>query len=110
MDGLMTEKIGEPAVLELMAEECTELAHASLKLARIIRGENPTPKNADAARLEVMEELADVFVTTDYLEELEWFRAGIVGMFMKRKRKRAWERVRYADDQTVGKREDMWTE
>lgn len=35
---------GEPALLEQLAEECSELAQAALKLARLERGENPTPK------------------------------------------------------------------
>ena len=36
--------IGLPAMLEQLAEECSELAQASLKYARLLRGENPTPK------------------------------------------------------------------
>lgn len=35
------EEIGEAAMLEQLAEECTELAKAALKMARIIRKENP---------------------------------------------------------------------
>ena len=34
------EEIGEAAMLEQLAEECTELAKAALKMARIIRKEN----------------------------------------------------------------------
>lgn len=41
--------IGKPALLELTAEECVELAHACLKLARVIRQENPTPVTSDEA-------------------------------------------------------------
>ena len=37
------EHVGEAAVLEQTAEECAELAHACLKMARKLRGENPTP-------------------------------------------------------------------
>ena len=37
------DRIGEAAVLEQLAEECAELAQAALKMARIERGENPTP-------------------------------------------------------------------
>ena len=37
------DSIGLPAVLEQLAEECSELAQASLKYARLLRGENPTP-------------------------------------------------------------------
>lgn len=35
----LIENIGEPAMLEQLAEECVELAHAALKLARVERGE-----------------------------------------------------------------------
>ena len=44
------ETIGEPAVLEQLAEECTELAQAALKLSRILREENPTPVSRKEAR------------------------------------------------------------
>ena len=48
-------EIGEAAALEQLAEECAELGHAALKMARIIRGENPTPRT----RAEVLEELSE---------------------------------------------------
>lgn len=37
------DKVGESALLEQLAEECAELAKASLKLSRTMRKENPTP-------------------------------------------------------------------
>ena len=40
----IVDRIGKPAMLEQTAEECAELAHACLKEARRLRGENPTPK------------------------------------------------------------------
>lgn len=40
----IVDTIGPTAALEQLAEECTELAHAALKLARINRGGKP---NAD---------------------------------------------------------------
>lgn len=33
--------LGEPAVLEQLAEECAELAQAALKMARLQRGDKP---------------------------------------------------------------------
>ena len=36
-------EIGSAAALEQLAEEASELTKASLKMARIIRGDNPTP-------------------------------------------------------------------
>ena len=37
------------SLLSLLAEECSECAHAALKLARIIRQESPTPESGEVA-------------------------------------------------------------
>ena len=58
--GMMLEKIGEPAMLEQLAEEAAERAQAALKLARIERGENPTPVTEDEAYKNLVEEYTDV--------------------------------------------------
>lgn len=52
--------VPEPAILEQAAEECAELGQALLKLARILRNENPTPVTAETAVKNVIEELSDV--------------------------------------------------
>lgn len=52
--------IGLPAMLEQLAEECSELAQASLKYARFLRGENPTPKTEAECLEALTEEIADV--------------------------------------------------
>ena len=54
------EEIGEAAMLEQLAEECTELAKAALKMARIIRKENPTPVTEKEAIDNIREEYTDV--------------------------------------------------
>lgn len=59
--------IGEPAALEQLAEECAELAQAALKLARIERGENPTPVQWIAAQRLLLDEIADVEVCLSVL-------------------------------------------
>ena len=56
----MLDQIGEPAMYEQLAEECTELAKAALKMARIIRNENPTPVTATEAQDAIIEEFNDV--------------------------------------------------
>lgn len=56
----MIEKIGAAAMLEQLAEEATELAHAAFKLARIERGENPTPVLKEDAMDHLIEEYTDV--------------------------------------------------
>jgi NTP pyrophosphatase (non-canonical NTP hydrolase) len=52
--------LGAAALLEQLAEESTELAHAALKQARIERDENPTPVSASEAFSNLFEEVADV--------------------------------------------------
>ncbi len=54
--------IGEPAMLEMAAEECVELSHALLKLSRIERKENPTPVTREEAFKNIREEWTDVFL------------------------------------------------
>lgn len=54
-------------MLEMLAEECTELAQASLKLARKYRGENPTPRTEEECMRSLEEELADVLTCVDQL-------------------------------------------
>ena len=56
----LAEEIGEAALLEMMAEECVEAAHAALKLARLVRAENPTPVTMEEAMKVVREEYTDV--------------------------------------------------
>ena len=56
----MIEKIGEPAMLEQLAEEASELAKAALKLARKQRRENPTPMTFEECKANLREEYTDV--------------------------------------------------
>jgi NTP pyrophosphatase (non-canonical NTP hydrolase) len=57
-------EIGLPAALEQLAEECCELGQAALKLARKLRGENPTPKTLMECQEALQEELGDVLLCT----------------------------------------------
>lgn len=52
--------IGKPAMLEGLAEEAAELAQAALKLARNLRGENPSDLNEFMCTIHLEEEIADV--------------------------------------------------
>lgn len=49
-----------PAMYEALAEECSELTQAALKMARVLRGENPTPVSVIEATAMVIEEFTDV--------------------------------------------------
>lgn len=59
--------IGEPAAVEMIAEEASELAAAASKLARILRGENPARMDTVTAWNEVLDEINDVFNAIDVL-------------------------------------------
>lgn len=63
----MIENISDAAMLEGLAEEAAELAQAALKLARVIREENPTPTTGETAVAHLTEETADVLL---YLQEI----------------------------------------
>ena len=66
---MLIEKIGTPAMLEQTAEECSELAQACLKMARYMRGENPTTKKEFEITANLEEEMADVLICIDELYE-----------------------------------------
>ena len=51
------------ARMEQLAEEAAELAQAALKMARIMRGDNPTPVPYMEALRRLREEYTDVFVS-----------------------------------------------
>jgi hypothetical protein len=75
------QKVSEAALYEQLAEECVELAHAALKLARIKRGENPTPVSAEEAMRAVMEEYTDVRLVAYVLEmglDIEMFKSKLL--------------------------------
>lgn len=65
--GEIREVVGLPALYEGLAEEATELAHAALKIARILRGENPTPSGPEEARNATIEEFTDLIIYADVL-------------------------------------------
>lgn len=62
------EAIGLPAVLEQCAEELAELTQAALKMARKLRGENPTPMTHAQAAEHLHEELGDVRLCLNVLD------------------------------------------
>lgn len=59
---MLAEVIGEKAMLEQLAEECSELTKASLKLARHLRGENKVHCPISELYFNLTEEIADVLV------------------------------------------------
>lgn len=65
----IVDRIGLPALLEQTAEECAELAHACLKEARRMRGDNPTPCTDKECGDAVEEEMADVKICLRLLSD-----------------------------------------
>lgn len=61
------EALPEAALYESLGEEAAELAHAALKLARRLRGDNPTPVLLPDARANVREEYTDVRLVAEVL-------------------------------------------
>ena len=49
-----------------LAEECSELAQAALKLRRTFEGTSPTPTSKETAEANLREEIADVMLTALY--------------------------------------------
>lgn len=64
----IVEEIGIPALFEQTAEECVELAHVCMKLARKLRQENPTPIDIQDIMNKLDEETADVMLCLDILK------------------------------------------
>ena len=91
----MVDAIGEPAMYEQLAEECNELGKAALKLARVLRGENPTPLTEEAARAKVIEEFTDVAQITGELDLI------IDVDQQDKKKRRFWERWEKKDDTRI---------
>lgn len=65
--GYMKDRIGDAAMYEQLAEEASELCKAALKMARILRGENPTPVTGRQAWEDLEEEYTDVMICTQEL-------------------------------------------
>lgn len=60
-------RIPTAALYEQLAEECSELAHAALKMARVVRKENPTPVTMNDAIKNVNEEYTDLKLVADVI-------------------------------------------
>lgn len=98
--------LSTPAVMEQLAEECTELGKAALKAARIMRGENPTPMLLEDALENLVEESADVHVCLVVLgQQGYWYPAeGTEARKMQR-----WEERLHELESTKQKRKESST-
>ena len=94
------DSIGLPAVLEQLAEECAELAQASLKYARLLRGDNPTPKTEQECLEAVTEEMADVELCNSLLMGGDYVDFDAVMELIEVKDKRWHDGIREAYNET----------
>lgn len=60
-------QLSNPELLAGLAEEATELAHAALKLRRVMDGTNHTPVIYDEAYANLKEEIGDVLLSLEAL-------------------------------------------
>ena len=96
--------LSEPVRLEQLAEEAAELGHAALKLARILRGENPTPMPEEAeAREALVREIADVMVCVDAVTDTRMLRD--IGTCCTEKKDRWEQRLRQAKTMRINGKE-----
>lgn len=87
--------IGEPALLEQLAEECSELAQAALKLARQERGENPTPKIFTETHIGCLKDLIEGMSDVEMcISVIDTSRALDIRFFSAEKEKRWAQNIR----------------
>lgn len=63
----VTDFLPQSEILAQLAEESAELAHAALKMRRVLDGENPTPVGYAQALKDLNEEIADVTLCIEQL-------------------------------------------
>lgn len=97
-------EIGETAILEMLAEECAELAQAALKLARIQRGENPARATEEEERGHVLSEIADVENALAQLSQALWIDPQEIGEIMDIKTERWRKSILEAKEEKEKKR------
>ena len=96
--GYMRDRIGDAAMLEQLAEECAELGQAALKLARVLRKENPTPVTATEAQDAIIEEAADVLICIDEVGVFDSSEVARVAHAKRERFKARWEEANGGKD------------
>lgn len=94
MNKHIVDYIGKAALLEQTAEEASELSQACLKMARKIRGENPTPKDTNDILENLNEEIADVNLCCNELIDGKIISNKTIFDIATQKNKRWYERVK----------------
>ena len=87
MNNTIRNKVPVTEILAGLAEECSELAQAALKLRRVFDNTNPTPVTEEEAMEKLYEEIADVKLYCSMMD----IPARYISEIMKRKEDR-WEK------------------
>ena len=96
--GYMRDRIGSAAMYEQLAEECAELGQAALKLARVLRKENPTPMTETEASDMIIEEAADVLICIDEVGVFDSSEVARVAHAKRERFKARWEEANGGKD------------
>lgn len=91
----LSERIGIPALLDMVAEEAVELSHAAIKLSRYYRDENPVVGHSfPDLKMNLNEEIADMYVVLrEAMKEKELTDYDVVSKVIDEKRKRMNKRL-----------------
>lgn len=109
MNEHIVDYIGKAALLEQTAEEASELSQACLKMARKIRGENPTPKDTNDILENLNEEIADVILCCNELVDARIASYDDIGGMAMKKYKRWCERVKNEENNRIKQKECLGT-
>lgn len=109
MNKHIVDYIGKAALLEQTAEEASELSQACLKIARKIRGENPTPKDINDILENLNEEIADVNLCCNELVDARIASYDDIGGMAMKKYKRWCERVKNEENHRIKQKECLGT-
>lgn len=109
MNEHIVDYIGKAALLEQTAEEASELSQACLKMARKIRGENPTPKDTNDILENLNEEIADVNLCCNELVDARIASYDDIGGMVMKKYKRWCERVKNEENNRIKQKECLGT-
>ena len=80
--------VSEQTLLVKLAEECSELSAACMKLVCIERGDFPTSVSKDTAIRNILEEIADVSLSVVGVMYCDWYDERIINEFINSKKER----------------------
>lgn len=80
--------VSEQTLLIKLAEECSELASAAMKLATIERGDFPVRTSRQDAVNHIMEEIADTSLAILGIADCDWYDETAISTYITMKRRR----------------------